>query len=205
MLCACAPAGNSGSSICVAPQSETRLPAEVPAKTASALDSINDVKEFAHAPVKIPRSGYLTIAGWAYDSQVRLPAAAVYLDIDREMIPAQYGLSRPDVALATRNAALDRTGFAAVIPWECIGKARHTLTLKIVNHQETASYSGTTVEFIAEGAESAPSAGVVNGIPDRLTDSGSAAFGQRVSCLLLPNVGRRQGGPSECARPEIEP
>lgn len=95
-----------------------------------------------------PGEEYVTISGWAIDKQADNLAGGVYLDIDGKLYPAAYGYPREDVADALGNTAYRACGFRREIPAAALGMGPHTLSVRVLTHDQTHYYAPpTTVSF----------------------------------------------------------
>jgi hypothetical protein len=81
------------------------------------------------------------IAGWAVDEQAQGAAGGVFVDVDKQLvIPAQYGLDRPDVAVHFRNERYRSSGFSVFFAASALEKGRHTLSLKVIAADKRGYY-----------------------------------------------------------------
>ena len=84
-------------------------------------------------PVVFSGYAFLSLSGWAIDRAAGAPARTVYLSIDdRQMLPAEYGDDRPDVAALLGDAAYRRSAFRATIPINVLPVGSHRLRLGIL-------------------------------------------------------------------------
>jgi hypothetical protein len=73
------------------------------------------------------------IAGWAVDESAQREAGGVFVEVDKQLvIPALYGLDRPDVAAHFRNERYRSSGFSVFFAASALKKGRHTLSLKVI-------------------------------------------------------------------------
>jgi hypothetical protein len=87
-------------------------------------------------------TGWILISGWAIDETAHNIASAVYVDIDNVLFPAQYGISRTDVAEALKEPAYEHSGFSA---WVYIKSGVHKASIRVVNAARSGYYAGASV------------------------------------------------------------
>ncbi len=115
--------------------------------TQNFIDSINGVADFSHGTATVPRSGSLTVSGWAVDLPAKLPASKVFIDLDGKIYAAQYGIARPDVALVFKEPAFTNSGFTATLP-NSAGDGEHRVFVDIVSSAGGTYYSGASATFV---------------------------------------------------------
>jgi hypothetical protein len=86
------------------------------------------------------KSAMLLVQGWAFDNASRMPASAVFIDLDGKLYPSNYGGDRQDVAALFGSRDLARTGFQWGLPTWKLGRATHEISLKIVSSDGKGYY-----------------------------------------------------------------
>ncbi len=74
----------------------------------------------------------LVVQGWAFDSFAHTPAAAVFIEMDGKLYPANYGTPRLDVAALFKSRGLAATGFQWSMPAWKLGTATHEISVKVL-------------------------------------------------------------------------
>jgi hypothetical protein len=83
----------------------------------------------------------LVMIGWAVDQRTRRLGSAVYAQVDGGgRLPAQYGISRPDVARYFHEPAYRDAGFRCTIPTGNLRPGVHSVDLIVINSQNTDYY-----------------------------------------------------------------
>ncbi|BDE07656.1 hypothetical protein WPS_29320 [Vulcanimicrobium alpinum] len=83
----------------------------------------------------------LSVKGWAIDAPANAPAGGVLVRVDDgRPIVARYGLSRPDVAAALGNPALEATGYKALLETAHLAKGAHRLRFYVLDAHRTGVY-----------------------------------------------------------------
>lgn len=80
-------------------------------------------------PLKVASGAAIHAGGWAADLKAAVPANDIVVLSDGNQIPFEpkIGISRPDVAKALNNAALEKSGWDGSIPAASLGKGKHKL------------------------------------------------------------------------------
>jgi hypothetical protein len=101
--------------------------------TLFSVEKINDQISSQNVTVEAKHGEAVHIAGWAVDEQAQRDAGGVFVEVDKRLvIPALYGLERPDVAAHFRNERYRQSGFSVFFAASALEKGRHTLALKVV-------------------------------------------------------------------------
>jgi hypothetical protein len=109
--------------------------------TRFAVDVINDQASPQNMVIEAKHGDGIYIAGWAIDDQAQSEAGGVFVELDNQLvIPAQYGLERPDVAAHFRNERYRSSGFSVFFAASALEKGRHTLSLKVIAADQRGYY-----------------------------------------------------------------
>jgi hypothetical protein len=101
--------------------------------TLFSVDVINDQVSPQNLVIKASHGDGVYIAGWAVDEQAQREAGGVFVEVDKQLvIPALYGLDRPDVATHFRNERYRPSGFSVFFAASALKKGRYTLSLKVI-------------------------------------------------------------------------
>jgi len=101
--------------------------------TRFSVDVINNQSLPQNVVIEAKHEDGVYIAGWAVDDQAQSEAGGVFVELDNQLvIPAQYGLERPDVAAHFRNERYRSSGFSVFFAASALEKGRHTLSLKVI-------------------------------------------------------------------------
>ncbi len=87
--------------------------------------------------VKDP-AGYLEVRGWAVNG-----AAAVYMQLDGKLYPANYGRPRQDIFILYRTPESAKSGYDWAYPSWKLGTGVHELSLKLLSPDGTGYYDTT--------------------------------------------------------------
>ena len=103
----------------------------------STLFSVDEINNQVSPPqnfvIEAKHGDGFYIAGWAVDEQAQGEAGGVFVDVDKQLvIPARYGLDRPDVAAHFGNERYRSSGFSVFFAASALEKGRHTLSLKVI-------------------------------------------------------------------------
>jgi hypothetical protein len=99
--------------------------------------------------VVVPASSSVKISGWALDHLHRSPATGVDVALDRSLIPATYGLVRPDVAAYFQRRGYEESGFIAVVPASSLPAGEHWLGLRVVSFDGSCYYQASSIRVTA--------------------------------------------------------
>jgi hypothetical protein len=121
-----------------------RPPANIaPTTAAVALQIVPDHRDFSlelfngvktpliQPPVQVLASEDISLSGLAVDREAGTALAALQVVIDGKPYPADYGLSRPDVAAFFKQPAFTFTGFSFKLPAATVGIGQHQLRLRL--------------------------------------------------------------------------
>jgi hypothetical protein len=110
-----------------------RLPKlSLASSTLFSVDVINDQVSPQNVVIEAKHGDGIYIAGWAVDEQAQREAGGVFVEVDKRLvIPALYGLDRPDVAAHFRNERYRLSGFSVFFAASALERGRHTLSLKV--------------------------------------------------------------------------
>jgi hypothetical protein len=97
----------------------------------------------------VPASSSVKISGWALDHLHRSPATGVDVALDRSLIPATYGLVRPDVAAYFQRRGYEESGFIAVVPASSLPAGEHWLGLRVVSFDGSCYYQASSIRVTA--------------------------------------------------------
>jgi hypothetical protein len=101
--------------------------------TLFSVDVINDQVSPQNVVIEAKHGDGVYIAGWAVDDEAQTEAGGVLLEVDKRLvIPALYGLDRPDIAAHFRNERYRSSGFSVFFAASALKKGRHTLSLKVI-------------------------------------------------------------------------
>ena len=101
--------------------------------TLFSVDVINNQVSPQNVVIEAKHGDAVYIAGWAVDEQAQREAGGVFVNVDKQLvIPALYGLDRPDVAAHFRNERYRSSGFSVFFAASALEKGRHTLSLKVI-------------------------------------------------------------------------
>jgi hypothetical protein len=119
-----------------------RLPKlSLPGSTLFSVDVINDQVSPQNVVIEAKHGDGVYIAGWAVDEQAQREAGGVFVEVDKRLvIPALYGLDRPDVAAHFRNDRYRSSGFSVFFAASALEKGRHTLSLKVIAAERRGYY-----------------------------------------------------------------
>ena len=95
------------------------------------INSTTDLKD-EFKIITIPEI-VLNIKGWVFDEKKNDIAGDVYINIDGEILNAEYGILRNDVADKFKNIKVKNSGFRSIISSSKIGTGLHLLSLLIVD------------------------------------------------------------------------
>jgi hypothetical protein len=110
--------------------------------TLYSVDVINDQLSPQNVVIEAKHGDGVYIAGWAIDDQAQSEAGGVFVELDNQLvIPAQYGLERPDVAAHLRNERYRSSGFSVFFAASALEKGRHTLSLKVIAADRRGYYN----------------------------------------------------------------
>lgn len=106
------------------------------------IDLINDIRTGDLAVnIHAPFFKKLIIQGWAIDSAVPAPAAAVFITFNSGLeYRAYYGILRPDVAEHFNDSGLLNTGFISIVPIEDLPAGSTDFGIKIVSYDQKGYY-----------------------------------------------------------------
>ena len=113
----------------------------IPEPVLGYIDSVN-AASLSAGTVGIDAKYPLRITGWAVDRLSGKAAAGVYLEIADHIFSAEYGIARPDVAVALRNQEYANSGFSAEIPLQNLPLGDSNVRVLVINTQKTAYYVG---------------------------------------------------------------
>ena len=109
--------------------------------TLFSVDVINNQVSPQNVVIEVKHGDAVYIAGWAVDEQAQREAGGVFVDVDKQLvIPALYGLDRPDVAAHFRNERYRSSGFSVFFAASALEKGRHTLSLKVIAADKRGYY-----------------------------------------------------------------
>jgi hypothetical protein len=101
--------------------------------TLFSVDMVNDQLSPQNVVIEAKHGDGIYIAGWAVDESAEKVAGGVFVELDEQLvIPALYGLDRPDVAAHFRNERYKSSGFSVFFAASALEKGRHTLSLKVI-------------------------------------------------------------------------
>jgi hypothetical protein len=101
--------------------------------TLYSVDVINDQVSPQNVVIEAKHGDAVHITGWAVDESAQREAGGVFVEVDKQLvIPALYGLDRPDVAAHFRNERYRSSGFSVFFAASALEKGRHTLSLKVM-------------------------------------------------------------------------
>jgi hypothetical protein len=101
--------------------------------TLFSVDTINDQALPHNMIIETKHGDGVYIAGWAVDESSQREAGGVFAEVDKRLvIPALYGLDRPDVAAHFRNERYRSSGFSVFFAAAALEKGRHTLSLNVI-------------------------------------------------------------------------
>jgi len=98
------------------------------------------------------QTGLFTFSGIALDGKEDELVGGVFIEVDKVIYPAYYGLPREDVAEVLKTSRVTRCGFRRDFSVSQLGSGRHTLRIGAVSRDRTALYAPTnpvTFEFPA--------------------------------------------------------
>ena len=100
---------------------------------------------------KNDKNNLIQISGWAVDSIAKNRDMGVIAVIDKKYFyPLQNGIQRPDVSKFFNNANYEYSGFNGSIQLNNLSYGKHTLTLRIINYDETGYYESKPIELNIE-------------------------------------------------------
>jgi hypothetical protein len=108
------------------------------AETKGFIDAVNG-QPLSGGSVEASSRGPVTLSGWVIDEPAHKVASAVYIDVDGNLFPASYGLSRPDVADALKEPGCEKSGFKGQFH---AGPGSHQVRLRVVNAAGNGYYYG---------------------------------------------------------------
>lgn len=115
------------------------------------IDCINTIERPVQEEIIIINktdTPYVTLSGWAIDSQHNSLAKAVFISLDDSIyVPAWYMRERTDVARYFNNSALKDSGFWASINIKEFTVGKHTLTLRIVSREGDGYYNSAPIDL----------------------------------------------------------
>lgn len=95
------------------------------------IDSIVPGQIPGRSPVTLGPAAVIHLSGWAFEKASKGLLSGVFVQVDRTtLIPAAYGISRPDVA--RRFPVPGDIGFSAIFDLARLGRGEHTLGLQFV-------------------------------------------------------------------------
>jgi hypothetical protein len=101
--------------------------------TLFSVDVINDQVSPQNVIIEAKHGDAVYITGWAVDEPAQRAAGGVFVEINNQLvIPALYGLDRPDIAGHFRNERYRSSGFSVFFAASALKKGPHTLSLKII-------------------------------------------------------------------------
>ena len=101
--------------------------------TLFSVDVINNQVSPQNVVIEVKHGDAVYIAGWAVDEQAQREAGGVFVNVDKQLVvPARYGLDRPDVAVHFRNERYRSSGFSVFFAASALEKGRHTLSLEVI-------------------------------------------------------------------------
>jgi hypothetical protein len=101
--------------------------------TLFSVDVINNQVAPQNVVIEAKHGDGVYIAGWAVDEKAQREAGGVFVEIDKRLlIPALYGLDRPDIATHFHNERYRPSGFSVFFAALALEKGRHTLSLKVI-------------------------------------------------------------------------
>jgi hypothetical protein len=101
--------------------------------TLFSVDVINDRVSPHNVVIEAKHGDAFYITGWAVDESAQREAGGVVVEVDKQLvIPALYGLDRPDIAAHFRNERYRSSGFSVFFAASALKKGRHTLSLKVI-------------------------------------------------------------------------
>jgi hypothetical protein len=92
------------------------------------------------SPVTITNDAAVDIRGWAVDAGARRPSSSVFAIIGANIVVAQMGFRRDDVAAALNTSAYANSGFEIVIPTSALPPGPSRILLRAVTADGRGSY-----------------------------------------------------------------
>jgi hypothetical protein len=109
--------------------------------TLFSVDVINDQVSPQNVIIEAKHGDAVYVVGWAVDESARREAGGVFVEVDKQLvIPALYGLDRPDIAAHFRNERYRSSGFSVFFAASALEKGRHTLSLNVIAADERGYY-----------------------------------------------------------------
>ena len=110
------------------------------------IDYVDGAQNPVQAPPTVVGANQnVTASGWAGTPNGL--AGGVDVVIDGKPFKSNYGLERDDVAAATHNPALAKSGYNFSMPASQIGPGTHTLTVRVISSDKQSYYESPTVTF----------------------------------------------------------
>jgi hypothetical protein len=109
--------------------------------TLFSVDVINNYVAPQNVVIEAKHGDGVYIAGWAVDEKAQREAGGVFVEVNKRLlIPALYGLDRPDIATRFHNERYRLSGFSAFFAASALNKGRHTLSLKVIAANRRGHY-----------------------------------------------------------------
>jgi hypothetical protein len=115
---------------------------ELPQSTAVSVDLINEkpLPLKGQAIPLGPGQRTLNVQGWATDQLLHQPASGVVITVEpagsegaKLTTRADYGIQRPDVAVAMKNPALSASGYRAFVDCRSLANGRYRVTVRALS------------------------------------------------------------------------
>jgi hypothetical protein len=114
------------------------------------LERVGDTQApFAPLPIRIPSGQPFRLVGWAVDHEMKVPAGGVEILIDQRLLPAVYGIDRPDVVQYFKHAAYGRSGFTADVGEPAVETGPHTLVMRVLSADRSCYYQSDGLPLVA--------------------------------------------------------
>jgi hypothetical protein len=119
------------------------------AASAQNLEWIGEVvTPFSSRPVAVPADGEFLVTGWAVDQPHHVRATEVDVVVGNKVLPALYGLDRPDVAKYFGASEYRRSGFTLRVAGSDVGRAVRELSIRVVAADRSCYYQGPQIPIV---------------------------------------------------------